>query len=178
MHKLISADEESCKNCKRERLRRHKVLSSLDALPAGIRKGSFISAPALYSFNVPRYFSTNLRAREIAKQSNVQLSWCYAKDVPLFPGDRELPADALQNKLFAWLRRHDQETSHLASIYPLAVGLPIRLTENVDRDKKLYKGRKGMIHGWTMAPGCIPEEVDGEFLLSHLPLVIYIFFRG
>ena len=106
----------------------------------------------------------------------MQLSWCYAKDVPLHPGDRELKADALQNKLFTWLRRHDQETSHLPSIYPLAVGLPIRLTENVDRNKQLYRGRKGTIYGWTLAPGCIPEEIDGEFLLSQLPLVIYIIF--
>ena len=27
-------------------------------------------APALYTFNVPRYFATNLRAREFAKQKN------------------------------------------------------------------------------------------------------------
>ena len=100
---------------------------------------------------MPRYFSTNLRAREFAKQNNVQLTWAYAKDVPLHPEDRELKQEALLEKLFAWLRRHDQETSHLASIYALAVGLPIRLTENVDRSRELYRGRKGFIF-WRMGP--------------------------
>ena len=140
------------------------------------RMPTFEQRTALYSFNVPRYFCTHVRAREFAKQSNVQLSWCYAKDVPLHPGDRELKTEALQNKLLAWLRRHDQETSHLPSIYPLAVGMPIRLTENVDRNRQLYRGRQGTIYGWTLAAGCIPEEVDGEFLLNRLPVVIYLRF--
>ena len=33
-----------------------------------------------------------------------------------------------------------------------------------------------MIHGWTMAPGCMPQEIDGEFILDALPVVIYIHF--
>ena len=82
----------------------------------------------------------------------------------------------LEAKLFSWLRRHDQETAHLPSIYALAVGMPIRLTENVDRSKQLYRGRKGHIYGWTLAPGCIPAEFQGEFILDHLPSVIYIQF--
>ena len=54
--------------------------------------------------------------------------------------------------------------------------MPIRLTENIDRNRQLYRGRKGRIHGWTMAPGCIPEEIDDEFILHELPLVVYIHF--
>ena len=126
---------------------------------------------------MPRYFATNLRAREYAKQRNVQLSWCYARDVPLHPGDRDLPQEKLEAKLFSWLRRHDQETGHIPSIYPLAVGMPIRLTDNVDRSRQLYRGRKGVIYGWTMAPGCIPQKIDGEFILDALPLVIYLHFQ-
>ena len=176
MSRLIQEEEDSCENCKTERLRRQKVLTGMTTMPVSLQKPPFSSAPALYSFNVPRYFCTNVRAREFCKQSNVQLSWCYAKDIPLHPGDRELKAEALQNKLLAWLRRHDQETSHLPSIYPLAVGMPIRLTENVDRNRQLYRGRQGTIYGWTLAAGCIPEEVDGEFLLNRLPVVIYLRF--
>ena len=127
---------------------------------------------------MPRYFTLQLRAREYAKQHNVQLSWCYARDVPLHPEDRDLPADALQAKLTAWLKRHDQETSHISSILPLAVGMPIRLTENVDRDRQMYRGRRGTIHGWTMRADCVPEEVGGEYLLPSLPLVIYIYMEG
>ena len=79
-----------------------------------------------------------LRTREFAKENNVQLCWRYARDVPLHPGDRDLPLAALQAKLTAWLSRHDQETSHLTSILPLVVGMPIRLTENVDRERPMY----------------------------------------
>ena len=35
----------------------------------------------------------------------MQLSWCYAKDVPLHPGDRELTAEALEAKLTEVKRR-------------------------------------------------------------------------
>ena len=114
-----------------------------------------------------------LRAREFAKQNNVQLSWCYARDRPLHPGDRELAPEALHAKLIAWLRRHDQETSHISSILPLAVGMPIRLTGKVDRDRQMYRGRRGFIFDWTLAADCIPEEIGGEWLLSKLPPVIY-----
>ena len=110
------------------------------------------------------------------QQENVQMTWCYATDVPLHPGDRELKTDALNEKRFAWLRRHDQDTGHIPSIYALAVGMPVRLTENVDRARQLFRGRKGFIHGWTLAPGCIPEEFDGEFILDRLPVVVYIRF--
>ena len=54
--------------------------------------------------------------------------------------------------------------------------MPLRLTENVDCSRQLYRGRKGYIYGWTLAPGCIPAEYEGEFVLAHLPSVIYIHF--
>ena len=136
-----------CQDCHTERIKRHRVMKPSDAVPPELHKKPFSGAPALYTFNVPRYFATHLRAREYAKQNNVQLSWCYARDVPLHPGDRDLPHDKLDAKLFSWLRRHDQETCHLPSIYPLAKGMPIRLTDNVDRDRQLYRGRKGVMVG-------------------------------
>ena len=176
MAACIRASESACPECTAERQRRCRVLTDLRCIPAALRKPPYTAAPALYSFNVPRYFSSQLRAREFAKQNNVQLSWCYAKDVPLHPGDRELKAECLQEKLFSWLRRHDQETCHLPSILPLAVGMPVRLLESVDREKQLYRGRRGFIYGWTLARNCIPVDVDGEFLLDHLPTVIYIRF--
>ena len=97
-------------------------------------------APALYSFNVPKYFAILLRAREFAKQQRVQLTWCYARDTPMHPGDRELKPDALNEKRASWLRRHDQDTCNLTSLLPLAVGMPVRLTMNVDRERQLYRG--------------------------------------
>ena len=70
----------------------------------------------------------------------------------MHPDDRELKADALEKKRIAWLQRHDQATCNLISLFPLAVGLPVRLTDNEDRDRHLYRGRGGVIHGWTGHP--------------------------
>ena len=136
MQEIIQRSEASCKVCSDERTRRHRVLTSLETIPEELHLPPYSTAPALYSFNVPRYYSTLLRAREFAKQQNLELYWCYARDVPLHQGDRELKRDALELKLYAWLRRHDQQTGHLPSILPLVKGLPVRLTESVDREKQ------------------------------------------
>ena len=73
----------------------------------------------------------------------------HGRDVPLHPGDRDLPLAALQAKLTAWLSRHDQETSHLTSILPLAVGMPIRLTENVDRESDSFCKICNLLDKWV-----------------------------
>jgi hypothetical protein len=52
--------------------------------------------------------------------------------------------------------------------------MPVRLTDTVDRKRLMYRGRRGFIYGWTLHPACIPEEMDGEWLLDRLPLVIYV----
>ena len=79
-----------CKTCQEERDKRHRVLASHEELPARLRQDPFCSAPALYTFNIPRFFATYLRAREYAKQKKVQLTWCYARDVPMHPGEEHV----------------------------------------------------------------------------------------
>ena len=117
---------------------------------------------------MPRYFAILLRSREFAKAHGVQLTWCYAQDTPMHPDDRELKA--LEKKRIAWLQRHGQATCHLTSLLPLVVVLPVRTTDNEDRDRQLYRGRGGEIHGWTEHPDAIKIETsDGEWLMSLLP---------
>lgn len=174
MKALIHKTE--CAACKERRRQRHRALTNPNEIPMELHEPPYTEASAIYSFNVPRYYSMLLRAREYAKQNRQQLSWCYARDVPLHPGDRDLSAEKLMAKLASWLSRHDQETCHLPGLLGLAVGMPMRLTDTVDRTRQLYRGRRGFIHGWTLHPGCIPEDVDGEWLLGRLPLVIYLYF--
>ena len=176
MKSLLESSSAECKTCKTERASRCRVINACSPLPSALQQEPFSSAPALYTFNVPRYRAIHLRAREFAKQKNVQLSWCYARDVPLLPEDRELPTERLHEKLFSWLSLHDQETQHIPSIYPLAVGMPVRVTENIDRNLLIYRGRKGKIYGWTESEDCIREECNGEFVLSQLPRAVYIRF--
>ena len=55
--------------------------------------------------------------------------------------------------------------------------MPFRLSESVDRERQLYRGRRGTIYGWTMSHGTIPQEINGEFVLDHLPTIIYLHFK-
>jgi len=170
MQVVLAASE--CTVCKQDRKDRHRVLSNWDNLPHELRQTPFSEAPAIYGFNVPRYHSLQLRAREYAKQQNKQLSWCYAKDVPLHPGDLELSGEKLDQKRSSWLNRHEQDTSQLTSLLPLARDMPVRLTDTIDRSRQMYRGRRGFIHAWTFDPLTDAETVGGEYLLDRLPSVI------
>ena len=145
---------EACKTCADIRAQRKRVLREGDPLPEDLSTPAFAAAPAIYSFNVPRYFTTQIRAREFGKSHHRQITWFYARDVPLHRDDRDLSAEALMNKLKSWLHRHDQETGHIASIFPLVTNLPVRLTDKVaaNQEYKLYRGRRGRIYGWIPHP--------------------------
>ena len=119
-----------------------------------------------------------MRAKGFAKKRNVQLSWCYAVDQPSQEEIDTCTPQALDEKRIRWLQRHDQKTNHIPSKYALAVGMPVKLTEKVDPDRKLYKDSKGTIYGWTCDEACEHEEIpgEGEYLQTHLPQVVYIHF--
>ena len=138
-----------------------RLLDSVAHTSSPEEKVALSKAPALYSFNVPKYFAILLRAREFAKQQNIQLTWCYARDTPMHPDDRELKTKALDDKRVSWLQRHDQDTCNITSLLPLAVGMPVRLTDNVDRRRQLYRGRRGLLHAWTLHPESTTVETEG-----------------
>ena len=167
-----------CEECAKAREERRRVLRlGQDNYPE-IKQKPFVDAPAVFACNVPKYFAVLLRAREYAKQNGLQLSWCIARDMPLFRDDRDLPEEKLHKKRCKWLEKHDQQTNHLSSLFPLVMGLPVRLTDSIDRLRKLFRGRRGYIVGWAPHPNETKEDVDGEFLLSHQPQAIYIKFPG
>ena len=166
-----------CGHCQATRRKRARVLP-LGAHEPHLHREPFVSAPAIYNYNVPKYWAVHLRAREFAKQHNRQLSWAFARDIPLFQDDRALPAEQLHMKRCRWLERHDQQTSHLSSVFPCVYGLPVRLTDAIDRDHGLYRGRRGRVVGWAPHPEEERTDVDGEWVLSHLPSAIYVHFPG
>ena len=49
-----------------------------------------------------------------------------------------------------WLEFHDQKTGGIMGLLPLIKGLPVRLTDHIDRSLGLYKQTKCTIHGWTL----------------------------
>ncbi len=174
-HELNSTE---CEECGKVRDSRRRVLRLGQEKYSEIQQHPFLDAPAVFACNVPKYFAVLLRAREYAKLNHLQLSWCAARDIPLFRDDRDLPEEQLHAKRCKWLEKHDQQTSHLSSLFPLVGGLPVRLTDSIDRRRKLYRGRRGHIVGWAPHPAETREEVDGELLLSHPPEAIYVKFPG
>ena len=54
--------------------------------------------------------------------------------------------DALRQTLQLGLGRHDQDTSHLTSVLPLAKHLPVRLTDAIDLELQLYNSRVGTVY--------------------------------
>ena len=61
-----------------------------------------------------------------------------------------LDRSALNAKRKRWLEFHDQKTGGIMGLLPLIKGLPVRLTDHIDRNLGLYKQTKCTIHGWTL----------------------------
>ena len=168
--------ETECAACKDRRRQRHHVLTTLFEIPKELHEPPYTEAPAMYSFNVARYCSMQLRSRGYTRRNRQQLSGCCSNDVPLHPADRDLNAKKLTAKLTSWLSRHDRGARHFPGLLGLTVGMPMRLTDTDDQKRQLYRGRRWFMRGWALHPGCIPEDLDGEWLLDRLPLVIYLCF--
>ena len=122
--KLVGV-EGDCDECRRERAARARVLPLGTTNRKEFNEQPFAAAPAIYNFNVPRYYTVLIRAREFAINTKQQMTWCLARDIPLCPKDRELPVDQLNQRRLRWLERHDQDTAHLSSVLPLVKGLPV-----------------------------------------------------
>eukprot|EP00959_Pyramimonas_sp_CCMP1952_P327490 6855750-Pyramimonas_sp.AAC.1 len=64
-----------------------------------------------------------------------------ARDTPTPDALRERPDLPCQK--MAWLQRHDKESGDLYGFLPVAEGMPVSLTDHIDRseDKYLLRGR-------------------------------------
>ena len=62
-----------------------------------------------------------------------------------------LDKNRMDEKRRRWLQFHDQKTGGIMGILPLVKGLPVRLTDHIDRDRGLYKQTKCTIHGWSLS---------------------------
>ena len=165
-----------CPLCSATRVARNRVLSSTNRMSSELQRKPWDTAPALYARNVPRYYALLQRARGFARINQQQLHWTIAQDTPLQREDRELPTEQLDAKRRRWLTLHDQETAHVVSQVPLAVGMPVRLTDSVDSDRQLFRGRRCQIIGWAPHPKEERMDVDGEWILTKIPQIIYLLF--
>ncbi|CAK0818888.1 unnamed protein product [Prorocentrum cordatum] len=91
---------------------------------------------------------------------------------------RERP-DLAQQKM-AWLQRHDKESGDLYGFLPIVEGMPVALTDHIDRseDKNLLRGRVGRVQSWACDGDGDNDRVTrgGETILKKTPKVIFVLF--
>ena len=85
----------------------------------------------------------------------------------------DLPMEKLQ-----WLQRHDRESRDVYGVVPLCVGMPVALTDHVDRspEKQLLRGSVGTVHSWIEQEGREVELKNGVRILHRLPKVVFVNF--
>ncbi|CAE7035450.1 esrp2 [Symbiodinium sp. CCMP2592] len=168
--------KDECAACAARRQQCRRVLRPEELRSSVWRQPPFDTAPLLTSYNVPRFRAILLRAQQFADTHRRAVYWAAAHDRPLAAADLQLDECTLRQKRLRWLSRHDQETSHLASLLPLVEGLPVRLTEKVDKKLRLFKGKRGHIVSWTLEEGTVATPCQGGFVLSKQPAGIYVRF--
>ena len=149
----------------------NKISSVAALLPASVHPD--IKAEVRSSWLLQNYALLQ-RARVFARINQEQLHWTIAQDRPLHRDDRDLPSEQLDAKRRRWLELHDQETAHVVSQVPLAVNMPMRLTDTVDHQRQLFRGRRCRMLGWAPHPREERFDVDGEWVLTKMPQVIYL----
>ena len=98
--------------------------------------------------NDARYQINKDRARAYAQAAGTPLRYSVALDLA---SNEALQAENCDKSAkIRWLQYHDRDTADLCGMLPLAIGMPVALTQHLDRsqDKLLLKGRVGRVHSW------------------------------
>ncbi len=171
----IEAAERNCNICTDSRKKRQRVAN--DADDSRFREAKFVDAPAIFPNNDIKYDVNKQRARQYAATHRLGVTWVQAKDRPLPKTLQERPDLVLQKT--AWLSRHDRECGDLYGMFPLIEGLPVALTDHLDRspDKQLLRGKIGKIHSWKVAATDGSVWEDDVRILHELPEVVYVKFE-
>ena len=95
--------------------------------------------------------------------------YCPAKDTPSTEALR-LRQD-LPSQNISWLNRHDRESGDLYGMLPLMIGMPVAVTEHINRssENRILKGRVGYIYSWVLAPDDKTQYEENVRILHTLP---------
>ena len=112
-----------------------------------------------------------------AARTNSVFTYVQAKDVATSSALRKRPDLAQKDYKTAWLQRHDRACGNLYGMLPLAIGMPVALTDHVDRSEKaLLRGRIGTVVGWLEDEREDAFEEHGRRVLQYMPKVVYVQF--
>ena len=172
----IKACEESCRICFEARAQRKRVAT--EPSDARFAEQRFVDAPAIFPNNDIKYDVNKQRARQYAAAHRLGVTWVQAQDKPLPKTLQERPDLVLQKMV--WLSRHDRECGDLYGMFPLIEGLPVALTDHLDRnpDKQLLRGKLGTIHSWKVAATEESVWENDVRILQEMPEVVYVKYKG
>ena len=163
-----------CKRCRDERGKRFLVARTDEDPRFQLEK--FQVAPAIFPNNDIKYEVNKLRAQGHASKTGTGIMYCPAKDTPSAEALR-VRTDLASQKV-SWLNRHDRESGDLYGVLPLIKGMPVAMTDHIDRsvDKRLLRGRVGYVHSWVLADDEKSVFENGKRVLRKLPKVVYVKF--
>ena len=163
-----------CSLCTTERTKRVLVATSPQD-PRFLTK-KFASAPGVFPNNDLKYDVNKLRAQAYAAKQGTGIMYCPAKDTPT-PEALRIRSDLPAQKAY-WLNRHDRESGDLYGVLPLMKGMPVAMSDHIDRnvDKRILRGRVGYVHSWVLADDEKSCFENGKRILRKLPKVVYVKF--
>ena len=172
LEQTIDIQNLECRICNKERADRCRVISGLD--DGRLQDPTFVKAPAIFANNDIKFDVNKKRARIYAATTGQAITWSQAQDIPSSAVLSDNP-DVGRAKL-QWLQRHDRDCGSLYGMLPLVVGMPVALTDHLDRNpkKNLLKGRIGYIDSWVKS-----EKEDTAFdhekrLLRYVPRIVFV----
>ena len=164
-----------CDVCKRQRATRKLVADNENDMR--FQEDRFLTAPAVFPTNDSKYDVNKKRSLNFAASQNQGIMYCVAQDKPSAQALRERP-DLPERKL-EFLKRHDRESGDLYGILPLIKGMPVAMTDHIDRsiDKRILRGRVGYVHSWVLHDQEKSSFQNGRRILQNLPRVIFVKFK-
>ena len=167
--------EMECERCKADRASR--ILVAKDEHDSRFKEKRFLTSPAVFPTNDSKYDVNKKRSLNYAASQNTGIMYCIAQDKPSAQALRERP-DLPERKL-EFLNRHDRESGDLYGILPLMKGMPVAMTDHIDRssDKRILRGTIGKVHSWVLAEDEQSTFENGKRILQSLPRVIFVKFK-
>ncbi|CAE7821594.1 pfh1, partial [Symbiodinium necroappetens] len=129
-----------------ERAYRRRVI--LSASDPRLSEKKFVEAPVIVANNDAKYQINKDRSKAYAQSAETECRLSVALD--LASNEALQAADCDKAAKIRWLQYHDRDTADLCGMLPLAIGMPVALTQHLDRseDKLLLRGRVGRVHSW------------------------------
>ena len=135
--------------CIRDRASRCRVVTS--CYDSRLQLPKFKDAVVIVANNDARYQINKDRAEAYGRESGAVVRWAIARDQASSAALQTKPCD--KRTKMQWLQLPDRSTGDLCGTLPLAIGMPVALTDHWDRseDKSLLRGSRGHVHSWDWA---------------------------